>query len=106
MCRETTYAAIISNPPYLTEEDMREAQAEIRHEPSLALAGGEDGLTFYRHFLENYRVNLACGASFLFEIGATEGDDLRALGAQNGYAAKILPDYAGLDRVAVMTPLD
>ena len=104
VCRESRYDMIISNPPYLTAEDMREAQAEIRHEPSLALAGGEDGLTFYRYFVEHYRANLKRNAPFLFEIGAAEGDDLRALGAQNGFAVDILPDYAGLDRVAVLKP--
>lgn len=104
VCRETRYDMIISNPPYLTAGDMREAQAEIRHEPQAALFGGADGLTFYRYFLENYQANLARGASFLFEIGAAQGEDLTNLGTANGYAAEILPDYAGLDRVAILTP--
>ena len=104
VCRERRYDMIISNPPYLTAQDMRTAQAELAYEPSLALAGGEDGLTFYRYFLENYRENLACGAPFLFEIGAAQGEDLLALGEAHGFAVEILPDYAGLDRVAVLKP--
>ena len=104
VCRETRYAMIISNPPYLTASDMRAAQAELLSEPQAALFGGEDGLTFYRCFLEHYRANLAQGAPFLFEIGAAQGEDLRALGAAYGYTARILPDYAGLDRVAVLKP--
>jgi len=45
---EKTYDLIISNPPYVTAVAMEELPPEYRHEPALALAGGEDGLDAVR----------------------------------------------------------
>ncbi|MBQ8174400.1 MAG: peptide chain release factor N(5)-glutamine methyltransferase [Clostridia bacterium] len=96
----TRYDAILSNPPYLTARDMKEAQPEITSEPRMALFGGEDGMTFYRYFLSHYRNLLAPGGVFLFEIGAAEGEQIRAAAESLGYDCTVTPDYAGLDRVA------
>src|SRR5947209_15391251 len=45
---EKSYDLIISNPPYVTAMAMEELPAEYRHEPSLALRGGDDGLDAVR----------------------------------------------------------
>ena len=39
---------IVSNPPYITAEEMADLQPEVCREPALALYGGLDGLDFYR----------------------------------------------------------
>ena len=98
------YDAIISNPPYLSARDMCEAQEELAFEPKMALFGGEDGMDFYRFFLSRYRDLLSEDGLFLFEIGAAEGEAIRRAAAELGYTCRILPDYAGLDRVAVLIP--
>lgn len=104
VCCEDRYDMIISNPPYLTDADLAAPQPEITHEPRMALAGGADGLTFYRHFLTHYRHLLAPGGLFLFEIGAAQGADILALGGSLGYAATVQRDLAGLDRMAILIP--
>ena len=73
---------------------------------TLALHGGEDGLVFYRAFLAAFPRALKTGGAFLFEIGADEGDALRALGRTAGFSVRILPDLAGRDRMALLTAAD
>ena len=43
-----TFDMIVSNPPYIDGEEMKELMPEVLLEPELALYGGEDGLDFYR----------------------------------------------------------
>lgn len=45
---EKSYDLIISNPPYVTALAMEDLPPEYRHEPQLALAGGDDGLDSVR----------------------------------------------------------
>ena len=46
-----SYDLIISNPPYVTTVAMEDLPREYRHEPALALAGGDDGLDAVRTIL-------------------------------------------------------
>ncbi len=96
------YDLILSNPPYITAAEMKALDPEVLCEPRLALAGGEDGLLFYRHFVREAGALLADGGAILFEIGAGEGDALRALAAEAGYTVAILPDLTGRDRMALL----
>lgn len=61
---------IVSNPPYVTTEEMRQLPQSVRdYEPHMALDGGEDGLDFYRAIIENYASALNARGYFCFEIG-------------------------------------
>jgi ribosomal protein L3 glutamine methyltransferase len=48
---EKSYDLVISNPPYVTTMAMEELPREYRHEPALALAGGDDGMDAVRTIL-------------------------------------------------------
>jgi len=61
---------IISNPPYITGEEMKHLQRSVRdYEPHLALYGGEDGLDFYRAIAVNYTAALKPGGFLCLEFG-------------------------------------
>ena len=60
---------IVSNPPYLTADEMRSLQKEVTFEPALALFGGSDGLGFYRAITELWRKSLKTGGYMAFEFG-------------------------------------
>ncbi len=60
---------ILSNPPYLTAEEMASLQPEVAREPAMALDGGEDGLAFYRALTARYAPRLAPGGMLAYEIG-------------------------------------
>ncbi|MDL2259218.1 peptide chain release factor N(5)-glutamine methyltransferase, partial [Eubacteriales bacterium OttesenSCG-928-K08] len=70
---------IVSNPPYLTAADMSALQPEVRHEPGLALYGGEDGLAAYRIIAGQYKKHINPGGILLLEVGFNQADDVRAL---------------------------
>lgn len=67
------YDLIISNPPYVDWKSMLELPKEYRHEPEVALAGGEDGLMFVRILLRAARGYLARGGRLMVELGHNRG---------------------------------
>lgn len=60
---------IVSNPPYLTAEEMQELQKEVQAEPESALFGGSDGLDFYRAITEIWSKCLKKGGYICYEFG-------------------------------------
>ena len=80
------YDMIVSNPPYITGEEMKELPRSVaEYEPHLALYGGEDGLDFYRSIAKNFAPALKPGGYLAFEFGETQGDDVCRILEENGY---------------------
>jgi ribosomal protein L3 glutamine methyltransferase len=64
-----TYDLIITNPPYVGREVMDALPEEFRHEPAMALDGGDDGFDIVRRILADARAHLNPGGGLLCEIG-------------------------------------
>jgi len=64
-----TYDLIVCNPPYVTARSMRKLPREYRHEPSLALAAGSDGLLIIRKILSRAAKHLNPRGLLVCEIG-------------------------------------
>ena len=73
------YDMIVSNPPYISDEEMRGLMPEVKLEPELALFGGADGLDFYRRISREAPGYLNEGGWLLFEIGWLQKDAVSAL---------------------------
>ena len=74
-----TFDVIVSNPPYISREEMETLMPEVMQEPELALFGGEDGLDFYRRISREAPAYLADGGVLLFEIGWQQKDAVSEL---------------------------
>jgi ribosomal protein L3 glutamine methyltransferase len=64
-----SYDLIISNPPYVTTMAMEALPREYRHEPALALAGGDDGMDAVRTILREAPSFLQPGGLLVVEVG-------------------------------------
>lgn len=60
---------IISNPPYVTTHSMETLPAEYRHEPSLALAAGADGMDVVKRILAETADHLTENGMIVVEVG-------------------------------------
>ena len=94
---------IVSNPPYVGEDDPELERAVRRHEPAMALFGGHDGFSVIRPLLNDAAIALAPGGVLLVEIGHRQGQAVRAMAEPLFDSVRIEKDYAGLDRVLVAT---
>ena len=92
-------AAVLSNPPYINKKDMESLQKEVRYEPETALFGGDDGLDYYRRIFGVWSSKLKKGGLFAVEIGDEQGQAVKHLMEQEGYAPEIVKDYSGKDRI-------
>lgn len=91
---------LVSNPPYVPLRDAPGLQAELRHEPPVALFGGEDGLAVIRRLVADARRVLKPGGWLLAEIGFSTRDAVAALFDESQWQGRdFLPDLAGIDRV-------
>ena len=80
------YHLIVSNPPYITTEEMGQLPISVKdYEPELALHGGEDGLIFYRSIAEHYTPLLHPGGYLCLEYGEGQGDAICEILEKRGY---------------------
>lgn len=66
---EGRYDVILSNPPYVDEEDLSDMPKEFHHEPELGLAAGADGLDIARRILADAADHLNPGGLLIVEVG-------------------------------------
>jgi release factor glutamine methyltransferase len=94
---------IVSNPPYVRENEVAGLAPEIsQYEPRIALAGGYDGLDFYRRIAAGLTNHLEKGGSVIVEIGADQSDAVTAMARHEGAnETRIAHDLAGLPRVVI-----
>ncbi len=98
------YDVIVSNPPYVTAEEMESLEPELSFEPRIALTDEGDGLSLIRRILALYGSRLKPGGALVIEHGWRQGEAVRALAGQYGYAYAPIRDYGGNLRGAELRP--
>lgn len=99
---EEKFDVIVSNPPYIAQQDTHLVQGDLRFEPLSALASGKDGLDSLRHITSNAPRHLNAQGWLLLEHGFNQAEAVAALLAQAGFVdIQSLPDLAGVLRVTM-----
>jgi release factor glutamine methyltransferase len=87
---------IVSNPPYVTESEYESLSRDVLADPRIALVGGTE---LHARLVDVATEWLAPGGWLVVEIGATQGDEVRAMFERTLTDVEVLPDLAGRDRV-------
>lgn len=101
--RKGYYDVLVSNPPYIPSAQLCRLQPEVRHEPRIALDGGNDGLEVLRRVIEGSPDYLQTGGLLILEIGYGQSSGVMRIFRQKGSfkILEIVKDYLGINRVVV-----
>jgi len=100
---ENKLTGLVSNPPYIPSIEVLNLQPEVcKHEPHLALDGGNDGLNAIRELVNTAPKYLKSGGFWIIEMMTGQAKIVRSLLISNGNYSniKIHQDYAGIERFA------
>ena len=99
---EKQFNLIVSNPPYIEQNDPHLQQGDVRFEPKTALISGADGLNDLQHIISRSGSYLSDKGWLLVEHGYTQGQAVRDLFTEAGFDGVITRrDYNGLERVTL-----
>ncbi|MEG2079947.1 MAG: peptide chain release factor N(5)-glutamine methyltransferase [Oscillospiraceae bacterium] len=90
---------IISNPPYIKSDEIKNLQIEVKNEPLTALDGGIDGLHFYKAIKEKWASLLKNDGILIFECGDGQSKDILSIFKGISKEEKVIYDFNNIDRV-------
>ena len=100
--RQEKFNIIVSNPPYIAENDPHLSQGDLRFEPESALVSGADGLDDMRKIITQAKHFLTPNGLLILEHGYQQAEKIRALFFENNYRGiQTCQDLSGLDRVSL-----
>jgi release factor glutamine methyltransferase len=92
---------VVSNPPYVSEDDPHLEEGDVRFEPRSALVAGPDGLTAIREIVRHVTDHMTPGGRVLLEHGLGQDAQVRNLLRDAGLEEiRTWPDLAGIARVS------
>jgi len=101
---EGQFDVIVSNPPYIDENDHHLKQGDVRFEPLSALVASDNGLSDIRLIADQARAYLSAKGHLLIEHGFQQGQAVREILSTLAYdEIKTLKDYGGNDRITIAT---
>ena len=94
---------IISNPPYVSIQELSVLAGELSFEPALALETGLDGMDFYRRIIIQADSHLNTGGFLIFEVGLNQACKVRDLlkAREKFDFIRIIKDYNNISRVII-----
>ncbi|MEY3883526.1 MAG: hypothetical protein RLZZ379_804 [Pseudomonadota bacterium] len=93
---------IVSNPPYIEQNDIHLSQGDLRFEPISALASGKDGLDDIRQIIDDCLIHLKPQGWLMLEHGYNQAESVADLMAETGLTCiATIKDLGGNDRVTI-----
>jgi len=98
---QARFDLIVSNPPYVAENDPHLQQGDLRFEPQLALSSGNNGLACISHIIGLAPNHLVQSGRLLLEHGYDQAGECKRLFANAGFSNICsYPDLAGIMRIS------
>lgn len=96
------FEMIVSNPPYIDEQDPHLSQGDVRFEPLTALVAGDHGMADIKHIIDRARAVLMPEGMLLLEHGWQQGTAVRDAFVRAGYHdVETCRDYGDNERVTL-----
>ncbi|NNE36883.1 MAG: peptide chain release factor N(5)-glutamine methyltransferase [Gammaproteobacteria bacterium] len=96
------FDVIASNPPYVESNSTEFTYGDIRHEPRLALDGGNRGMDAFIRIIPQSVRHLNPGGTLILEHGYLKGEEVRNIMAEHGFKeVQSFTDYVGNERVSI-----
>jgi release factor glutamine methyltransferase len=97
-----SFDLIVSNPPYIKQDDEHLSQGDVRFEPELALVAGADGMQAINIILENAKNYLTSDACLLLEHGYDQKQLVQQAFLKHDFKQlKTFQDLSGQDRMTM-----
>ena len=98
------FDVIEANPPYVRLRDKPALARDVRHEPDVALFGGDTGLRDIEGVLDTATAKLRPGGWLVMEFGFGQEDEVRTLVGQRPRLTvdRVRNDLQGIPRTAVI----
>ncbi|MFK5893709.1 MAG: HemK family protein methyltransferase, partial [Pseudomonadota bacterium] len=97
-----TFQMIVSNPPYIKNDDPHLTQIELQHEPVSALSSANNGLYDIEQIIQNSIAKLTKPAYLLLEHGYDQGEQVKnLLRSYHYHVYSQVKDYNNITRVSI-----
>jgi release factor glutamine methyltransferase len=91
---------LVSNPPYISNNDMHSLMPEVKFEPEMALRAGEDGLKYYREIADKSSEIFKEEGRIFLEIGYMQAKEVSEILSNAGFSnIKVYKDYQDRERI-------
>jgi len=97
---KTKFEIIVSNPPYVSRDEMPLLEAAVKKEPMIALDGGKTGLDFYFRLSKVFKYYLKNKGLVILEIGYNQAKSIRDIFRE--YKIDFVKDYQNIERVCII----
>lgn len=97
---DRSWSLIVSNPPYIADQDPHLRQGDLQAEPDMALISGSDGLVALRQIIDLAPRHLSSEGWLLLEHGFDQAEQVRGLLSERGFASiATRRDWSGHERI-------